>query len=97
MALALLAAVASASMGMSKNDATTIAEVPEPEPAPIDVSIPYDATVVLAYQKAFGAEPDLRTEKFQQFKKLYIEQSVLEVSLKQKAKAMDALLSTSQK
>jgi hypothetical protein len=53
----------------------------EPKPEPIDVSIPYDAAALLAYQKANlrGKETD---KGFQEFKVMYKELAVAEVILK---------------
>ena len=92
--VALVAAVAaSSSSGNAGTTAPKKAKPLEPEPEPIDVSIPYDAAIVLAYQKAFGKEPEMNGECYQDFKKLYLEQAVLEVTFKQKTKAMNAFVS----
>ena len=92
--VALVAAVAaSSSSGNAGTTAPKKAKPLEPEPEPIDVSIPYDAAIVLAYQKAFGKEPEMNGECYQDFKKLYLEQAVLEVTYKQKTKAMNAFVS----
>ena len=92
--VALVAIVASASSGNKDATAPKKAKPVEPEPEPIDVSIPYDAAIVLAYQKAFGKEPEMKGECYQEFKKLYLEQAVLEVTYKQKTKAMNEFVST---
>jgi hypothetical protein len=94
--LGLFAAVVSAASAKNSKGTTTTTTKEAPEPEPIDVSIPYDAAIVLAYQKAFGKEPDFSGECYQKFKKLYLEQSVLEVTLKQKTKAMDSFVSTTE-
>lgn len=89
LAIALSAVISSVS---SKQDDVEINEVPEPEPEPIDVSIPYDATVILAYKEWKQEEPDLTSDCFLQFKKLYLEKTVAEVTLKQKARKFEQLL-----
>jgi len=90
-ALALVAFVASS---VNKDKVSEPPTPPEPEPEPIDVSIPYDATIVLAYRKALGKDPEMEGECYQQFKKLYLEQAVMEVSFKQKTKAMESFVAT---
>ena len=65
---------------------------PEPEPEPIDVSIPYDATALLAYKAMRPTEDEIDEALFAQFKTAYYEKAVAEVTLKQKMKKLDALM-----
>lgn len=99
--LALAALVASKSGGDGGDSASskTKADEIEPEPEPIDVSIPYDAAILLAYQQVIGGskldndpEKVMKSPIYQTFKKLYLEQSVLEITLKQKNKQMDSFV-----
>ena len=65
-----------------------VIEAPEPEPEPIDVSIPYDATVIQAYKEWRNEEPDFKSECYAQFKQLYLEKSVAEVAMKEKSRRL---------
>ncbi len=84
-ALVALLGIGSALLGNKGSDTTSskavTAKKAEPKPEPIDVSIPYDAAALLAYQKANmkGKETD---KEFQDFKIMYKELAVAEVILK---------------
>jgi hypothetical protein len=68
---------------------------PKSKPTAVDVSIPYDAAVILAYKQWRNEEPDLKSERFAQFKQLYLEKTIAEVSMKEKARRFDKLLTSS--
>ena len=84
--MALLAAGAAGILGVaaaifanaSGGAKETVKAEPEPEPEPIDVSIPYNAAAVLAYEKA-GSPGDFAT-----FEAKYIDATVAAVTLKKK-------------
>lgn len=79
-AFAGIATVMKKSTGGSSTSA--VAAKPEPEPEPIDISIPYDAASVLAYEawKEEGAQYD--DAIYQKFKGIYESKAIAEVSLK---------------
>lgn len=79
----------------SKKEEPVVTATPEPEPEPIDVSIPYDAAILLAYKELTQEEPDVDCQLYAQFKKAYLEKAVAEVTLKQKARKLEQVLSTS--
>jgi hypothetical protein len=78
-----------------KGKAQEVEEESEPEPEPVDVSIPYDAAVILAYTQWRNEEPDLKSEFFAQFKKLYLEKTIAEVSMKEKSRRFERLIASS--
>ena len=81
---------------------TKVEEVaPEPEPEPIDVSIPYDSTFMLAYEAALSEEASFDQAQYDQFKTLYEQSVVADVTAKKYARdaaryqaAVDKLMSS---
>jgi len=83
----------SSSSSSSTKGEKTVESVAEPEPEPIDISIPYDAAIILAYKELRQEEPDVNSQVYAQFKHAYLEKAVAEVTLKQKARKLDEVLS----
>lgn len=93
--LGLVAAASASPISSSESSGdATVEEEPEPEPEPIDVSIPYDAAAILAFQEWRQEEPDLNSDLFAKFKKFYEEKSVAEVNLKQKSRNFEKFTSS---
>jgi len=90
-----LGAAALTSSPSSKETSVKVVEKAKPEPEPIDVSIPYDAAVILAFKEWQNAEPNLKSEVFAQFKKLYLEKTIAEVTMKEKSRRFEAFISSS--
>lgn len=85
--------VASSSSSSKTGEAAVEAAVAEPEPEPIDISIPYDAAIILAFNELRHEEPDVNSEVYAQFKQAYLEKAVAEVTLKQKARKLEQFVS----
>lgn len=92
--LAIGFSVLASSSSASKSGEKAVEPEPEPEPEPIDVSIPYDAAIILAYKELRQVEPDINGASYAQFKQAYLEKAVAEVTLKQKARKLEQILST---
>jgi hypothetical protein len=67
----------------------------EPEPEPVDVSIPYDAAAMLAFNEWSDVEFDASV--FRKFKAIYEQKAVAEVSLKKAIRDTDAILAKAEK
>jgi hypothetical protein len=80
--------------GASDGETTRAAnESATPEPEAIDVSIPYDATAMLAYNAMCAVDDkEFDEAKFSAFKKAYYELAVAEVVMKQKSRNLASLL-----
>ena len=93
----LLAAVAAAGAatlrGDGEGESTQKAAPSEPEPEPIDVSIPYDAAVRLAYDEWRSGKFD--ETDYQQFKKVYELKCVAEVTASRYARELADLKESS--
>eukprot|EP00565_Helicotheca_tamesis_P005776 CAMPEP_0185728952 /NCGR_PEP_ID=MMETSP1171-20130828/4384_1 /TAXON_ID=374046 /ORGANISM="Helicotheca tamensis, Strain CCMP826" /LENGTH=174 /DNA_ID=CAMNT_0028397709 /DNA_START=48 /DNA_END=572 /DNA_ORIENTATION=+ len=70
------AAIFAPKLGGKAEKKSTVAA--EPEPEPIDVSIPYDATALLAYEswREENEKGEFNAETFEGFSKIYYEMSV---------------------
>jgi hypothetical protein len=67
-------------LGNKKENMTTTKQVVVEEPEiKIDVSIPYNAAALMAYEKVIGEYDEA---KFTKFEALYLEKAVAEVTLK---------------
>jgi hypothetical protein len=82
-----------ASSSSTRAAATAAAKEPEPEPV-VDVSIPYNAAALLAYQQTIvGREttPADDPAEFAEFEQLYQQMAVAQVIVKQKERALQRL------
>jgi hypothetical protein len=92
--IAIGVAVVGSKSGENTYKETAAAATPamaEPEPEPIDVSIPYDAAALLAYQQQVNPKGDILDKEFQTFKHMYYEMSVAEVILKQNQRKLQEI------
>ena len=65
----------------------------EPEPEPIDVSIPYDAAILMAYDawRIEGDRGDFNEEIYKKFKATYISKAVAEATAKKAIRDLAAM------
>jgi hypothetical protein len=65
----------------------------EPEPEPIDVSIPYDAAILMAYDawRIEGDRGDFNEQIYKKFKATYITKAVAEATTKKAVRDLAAL------
>jgi hypothetical protein len=76
----------------SSTRAAATAAAKEPEPEVVDVSIPYNAAALLAYQQTvIGRETTTDDDEFAEFEQLYQQMAVAQVIVKQKERALQRL------
>mmetsp|Transcript_21427 Transcript_21427/g.35466 ORF Transcript_21427/g.35466 Transcript_21427/m.35466 type:complete len:135 (-) Transcript_21427:206-610(-) len=91
-AIALVGAGAAFAIG-GKGAAPEVVAEPEPEPEPIDISIPYDAAILLAYDawRVEGDRGDFDQSSYEKYKPAYISKAIAEVTLKKATREMALL------
>jgi hypothetical protein len=89
-AVAMAASAAKSGGGNGDNTASKTTAKVEPEPEPIDVSIPYDAAALLAYQTV-NPKATVKDADFQAFNAKYKQLTVAQVSLKNKQRQVLAM------
>lgn len=89
----MVGAGAAAFSSVGKISAPEVIAEPEPEPEPVDVSIPYDAAPLLAYDtwRIEGEKGDYDQATYEKFKAMYLTKTVAEVTAKKVAREMALL------
>lgn len=78
---AAFASLAAAMRNARAQSQVLVEDTPEVKPETIDISIPYDAAALLAFEEWKG-EADFDAFKYKKFKNIYETKTVAEVSLK---------------